>query len=127
MAYVSVIFDFDNDPQLDKSTFLEKHHIGLVRGFVYTRNETGEIDGVVFLGYKSRIDKHLKKGIKSWNTARPISTKNLKEDMWVYIGETDYDLDTRKQTINPKIRVKGRLKKVYRVLGKEKKKCFHNV
>jgi len=123
-AWFEVAFDFLDDPKLDKKHFLKKHKISAVQAFAYTRDETGEIDGIVFQGYKNRIERALKKGIKSWDTAKPIRTDNLKEGMRIYIGETDYDLDTGEHVKKPKIRVRGRLKEVYRVLGKEKEKIF---
>jgi len=123
-AWTELAFDFLDDPKIDKKHFLKKHKISTVQAFAYTRDKSGKIDGIVLQGYKNRIERALKKGIKNWDTAKPIRTNNLRKGMWIHIGETDYDPDTGEHVKNPKIRVRGRLKKVYRIVGKKKEKIF---
>lgn len=38
--------------------------------------------------------------------------------------ETDYDRDTGESIKNPKLRVRGKLREVYKVKGKEREKSF---
>lgn len=117
------------EPNIDKESFLnEKKISNPPQAYTYTRSENGEIDGIVFQGYSSRLDRDLARyretGEFSWGTRKPIKLSNLHKGMWVYVVETNIDGDTGKQVERPKLRVKGRLKEVYKVRGKKKEKIF---
>jgi hypothetical protein len=44
--------------------------------------------------------------------------------MWVYVVETDYDRDAGERIVNPELRVRGKLREVFKVKGKEMEKIF---
>lgn len=86
------------------------------------------MDDIVFQGYCSRLDRDLRgrknKNEFRWETRKPVKLDNLKAGMWVYVVETDYDRDTGEKIKNPKLRVRGKLKEIYKVKDKEQEKTF---
>jgi hypothetical protein len=121
-------FDDVEELNIDKETFFKEKNIGLFQAFVYTKDKEGKIDGIVFQGYRSRLDRDLR-GRKNenefrWGTRRPVKLDNLRVGMWVYVVETDYDRDAGERIVNPELRVRGKLREVFKVKGKEMEKIF---
>ncbi|MBO3798319.1 MAG: hypothetical protein QW506_00520 [Thermoproteota archaeon] len=112
-TWYDFFFEPEQVPDEDKESFFKRHGINPFQAYVYIRNEFGEIEGIVFQGYKSRIDAHLAEGRYVWGTRRPVNVENLSEGMKVYVVETDYDVDTGKRIEKPKLRMVGRLKEVW--------------
>lgn len=126
--YQFYLEDFE-EQHMDKDDFFKEKNIPeSFQAFVYTKDEKGNIDGIVFQGYSSRIDRDLALARQGrefwWGTRRPVKVDNLQKEMWVYVVETDIDRDTGKRVEKPKLRVKGRLREVYKARGKEKEKIF---
>jgi hypothetical protein len=62
---------------------------------------------------------------KTWaETARPVDPTSYIIDMDVYIGETLWDGDTGEKVDDPKYRIKGKLKEIYRIDGGKETKIF---
>lgn len=118
-------FEPEEVSNMTKEDFFKMHRIKAFQAYAYIRNSSGEITGIVFQGYKSRIDRHLKEGRYRWGTRKAINANNLKMDMRVFVVETDYDLDTRERVIKPRLRMAGRLKEVFAEKnGKNVRKIF---
>lgn len=110
----------DKVPSVTKEDFFKAHKIKALQSYKYIKDSSGEITGIVFQGYKSRIDKHIKSGKYRWDTRRPIRTSNLKIGMQVFVVETDYDLDTGEKLAKPRLRMAGKLKEVWQEKDNEK-------
>ncbi len=119
------IFEFIEDPKWDKQQFFDEYGIKFVQAYVYTKRE-GKITGIVFQGYKSRIENALEKGTaSSWDTTKSVGIENLFVGMDVYVTETNYDGDTNKRTDDPKVRIRGKLKEVNKMKsGRKVEKLF---
>ena len=121
-------FDDVEELDIDKETFLREKNIGFFQAFVYTKDKEGKIDGIVFQGYRSRLDRDLggrkNKNEFQWGTRRPVKLDNLRVGMWVYVVETNIDGDTGEKIKNPKLRVRGKLREVYKERGKKRERIF---
>jgi len=113
-------------PDIPKQTFFEKHGLTLFQAFAYTRDSDGKITGLVFQGYRNRIDRDLSGSRDQiwWGTRAPIKIDNLYVGMPVYVVETEYDVDQHKRVENPKVRIQGKLREVYRVRGAQRQLLF---
>jgi hypothetical protein len=115
---------------ISRSKFDEEHGISKhAQGYTFVRDVNGEPVGVVFWWYRNRVERHIKEDVtidkKTWaGTARPVDPSSYKIDMDVYIGETIWDGDTGEKVDDPKYRIKGKLKEIYRVDGEKKTKIF---
>ncbi|MEM3389844.1 MAG: hypothetical protein QW506_02760 [Thermoproteota archaeon] len=115
------LFEPEPVPDMSKQEFIKKYGITPPQAYTFVKNEQGEIEGIVFQGYRSRIDKQLERKEYSWDTEKKVDVKKLHKGMTVYVLETDYDADTNERIEKPKLRIVGRLKEVWRV---QKKKLF---
>ena len=111
--------------KFDKKHGISKH----AQGYTFIRDESGEPTSVLFWWYRSHMEKHIKEDItedqKTWaGTGRPVDPSSYKIDMDVYLGETLWDGNTGKKIDEPKYRIKGKLKEIYRVDGEKKTKIF---
>jgi len=112
-------------PNITKKAFFKEHKIKSLLAYAYTTDTRGEITGIVFQGYKSRIDKNMKLKLNCWDTRHEVKIGNLKVNMKVYVLETTYDLDTGERVQKPRLRMLGRLKEVWREKnGKKIEKLF---
>lgn len=114
---------------MSKEDFLKERKIAPFQGFTYTRDQAGNIDGIVFQGYRNRIEKDqmiLKTNPEQfwWGTRRPIKLENLFVGMQVFVLETDYDMDTGRRTENPQVRVHGKLREVLKARADAKERLF---
>jgi hypothetical protein len=115
---------------IPRSKFDEEHNISKhTQGYTFIRDANGEPTGVVFWWYRNRMERHIKEDVtadkKTWaGTARPVDPTSYKIDMDVYIGETIWDGDTGEKVDDPKYRIKGKLKEIYRIDGEKKTKIF---
>jgi hypothetical protein len=122
-------FDYDvvEEPNTPRQEFEKKYGLPKrIQGYNYIRNEDGEVTGIVFAGYKSPIDEHIKEYRKEipypiwWRTRRPVDVSNLKVGMDVYVLDAYIDRALGKKTPSPKVKLKGKLREVYREdAGKE--------
>lgn len=115
---------------IPRSKFDEEHNISKhAQGYTFIRDANGAPTGVVFWWYRNRLERHIKKDItvdkKTWaETARPVDPTSYNIDMDVYIGETLWDGDTGEKVNDPKYRIKGKLKEIYRIDGGKETKIF---
>jgi len=93
------VYDHIEDPKWDKKQYFEENGIKSVQGPVYFKKQ-GKIEGIVFQGYRSRIERDLKKGGSSWDTSRSLNIENLFVGMDIYVIETNDDKDTVKRQNN---------------------------
>jgi hypothetical protein len=119
VEWYTVCFKLIDTPNTSKERFLHEYGIKLVRAYAYTKNEQGELTGIVFIGYRNRIDKNLKKERYRWGTQRKMKSKNLHKGMKIYIVETKKDEDTSKTDKNPKLRVVGSLNEMWLCRSKD--------
>ena len=74
---------------------------------------------------KSNIDSHFKEEKKAYaETGRPIAGGNLRKGMDVYVVETKYDKETGTSLENPKVRIRGKLGEVKKVIGESETTIF---
>lgn len=104
---------FDRVPKITKEKFFQKHGIKTFVAYAYLRDPKGEITGIVFQGYKNRIDDHIEANRHTWGTRKSINAGRLKVGMNVYVVETVYDLDTGEKLENPMLRMAGTLREVW--------------
>ena len=113
-----------------RSEFDKEHGVSkYVQGYTFIRDANGEPNGVLFWAYRNRLERLIKEDITTdqttWaGTARPVDPSSYKIDMDVYIGETMWDKDVGEKTDDPRYRIKGKLKEIYRVDGDKKKRIF---
>jgi len=118
--YIFYFDPFDKVPNITKKKFFQKHGIKSFMAYAYLTDSKGENTGIVFQGYKNRIDARIEANIFRWGTRKQVNTNELKMGMNVYVVETVYDMDTREKLATPKIRMAGALKEVW--LEKDGKK-----
>ena len=111
--WYTVYFKLIDTPNTSKESFLFEH--GIKKGFqayAYVKEKL-EYSGIVFMGYRSRIDKTLEMKLFEWGTQRKIRAENLHKGMKVYLIETKIDKDTSEVIEDPKLRIVGSLEEMW--------------
>ncbi len=115
-------FEVFEEPNTPRGDFEKLHTLTTrIQGFNYLYAADGSITGIVFAGYKSRIDEHLNRLRQGqrypcwWRTRRPIDPTGWKTDMDVFILDAYYDADVGRFVESPLVRVHGRLRSLERV------------
>ncbi|PTD94277.1 hypothetical protein C9439_02995 [archaeon SCG-AAA382B04] len=114
---------------ISREEFDEKHDISkYVQGFTFVRDEEGEPEKIVFQWYPNRVERHIEEKVEEGETlvgtSQPVNPSSYKEGMEVILGETTQDKDTGERKENPKYRLKGKLKEIYKISGDTKTKIF---
>ena len=120
------VIDFPNSPRKE---FVKEHDLTKrIQGYVYTRDDSGNVTGIVFAGYKSIIDDHIKNEFKNkrswWTTARPVDVSNFDKNTKLYVLDSYYDKAAKKHIKTPKLRYIAKIEKISRIDGEEETKLY---